>query len=161
MSAGTKEIVINAADYDEKATTAKNITKESGVYGLEDEVVLTDDAGKITWSFNVEEEGMYSIKVDYAPYSSRKTNIERIFYINDEVPFSQARYMNFLKTWTFNYVEQEDGTVRFAKDASGNEQRPDRAARAEDGTPWSSPIRIHIIRLLLPSTSRRASTRYR
>ena len=33
--------------------------------------------------------------------------------------------MNFLKTWTFNYVEQEDGTVRFAKDASGNEQRPD------------------------------------
>lgn len=125
VSAGTKEIVINAADYDEKATTAKNITKESGVYGFEDEVVLTDDAGKITWSFNVEEEGMYSIKVDYAPYSSRKTNIERIFYINDEVPFSQARYMNFLKTWTFNYVEQEDGTVRFAKDASGNEQRPD------------------------------------
>ena len=38
VSAGTKEIVINAADYDEKATTAKNITKESGVYGLEDEV---------------------------------------------------------------------------------------------------------------------------
>lgn len=43
VSAGAKEIVINAADYDEKATTAKNITKESGVYGLEDEVVLTDE----------------------------------------------------------------------------------------------------------------------
>lgn len=103
---------------------------------------------------------MYSIKVDYAPYSSRKTNIERIFYINDEVPFSQARYMNFLKTWTFNYVEQEDGTVRFAKDASGNEQRPDAQCELKWNT-WSSPIRIHIIRLLSPSTSRRAPTRYR
>ena len=139
VSAGTKEIVINAADYDEKATTAKNITKESGVYGLEDEVVLTDDAGKITWSFNVEEEGMYSIKVDYAPYSSRKTNIERIFYINDEVPFSQARYMNFLKTWTFNYVEQEDGTVRFESDRGTLEWQADGNVQADYTLTESAP----------------------
>ena len=122
--AGTDEIVIKAVDYD-KANTTSEVSVESGVYGSSGEVLDIDELGRVTWSFNVEKAGMYSLKFKYAPKNDKKTNIERVFYINGEVPYSEARYINFQKVWKFEYTEQEDGSMRFAKDTTGSEVRPD------------------------------------
>ena len=47
--------------------------------------------------------------------------------------------MNFLKTWTFNYVEQEDGTVRFESDRGTLEWQADGNVQADYTLTESAP----------------------
>ena len=135
---GDDEIVIKAADYDKDLTTTK-VSVENGVYGR-DNVLLLPEQGKTVWSFEVKKAGMYSIKIDYAPTNDSKTNIERVLYINDVVPFSESRSLRLKKSWSFDYVKQEDGSFRFETDANGNEVRPDAKCLLQwESTPFIDP----------------------
>ena len=62
-------------------------------------------------------EGLYAIKFTYyAIYEegvSKTTPIERSLLINGKVPFQEARFLEFAKTWT-------DDTKTYQKDADGN-----------------------------------------
>lgn len=126
------EIVISGADYDADATTA-DVSVEKGVYGEKDEVLLMGVDGSAVWEFDVKKEGMYTITLEYAATTkegrdgnetSGANNIERVLYINGEVPFTETRTLSLKKTWSFYYTEQEDGTLRFTTDSGGSELRP-------------------------------------
>jgi len=65
MPAGRGEVKINGVDYDETLTTA-TVSKESGVYGEKDEVLLVEVDGDVTWTFDVENAGMYNGEIEYA-----------------------------------------------------------------------------------------------
>lgn len=130
---GETEVVIEGIDYDKDATTAE-VSEETGVYGEKDKVLLCSVDGDVTWTFNVETAGMYNVEFEYAAIGSTNDdglttsgskNIERVFYINGEVPFSESRLISLKKTWTFQYTENQDGELRFEEDANGNELRPD------------------------------------
>lgn len=120
---GTDEVVIKAVDYDEKKTTAQ-VNVKSDVYGKADEVLEIPSVGDVTWTFNVEKAGMYSLKFEYAAVNDKKTDIERVLYINGTVPYTEARNIELHKLWRFDYTEQEDGSLRFETDVNGNESRP-------------------------------------
>lgn len=120
---GTDEIVVKAVDYDEEKTTAR-VAVKSDVYGKADEVLEIPAVGDVTWTFDVKKAGMYSLKFEYAAVNDKKTNIERVMYINGTVPYTEARSVNLRKLWMFDYAELEDGTFRFETDVNGNESRP-------------------------------------
>jgi hypothetical protein len=74
--------------------------------------------GTVGWTLPFEmAEGLYAIKiVYYAIYEeglSKTTPIERSIFINGKVPFQEARFLEFDKTWT-----DDEGT--YQKDAEGN-----------------------------------------
>ncbi len=120
----TETVVVDIADYIADDTTAElelrgSITDDYGV--TMPECLYIDDEGKVTWPVTIPETGFYAVEVTYASESDKTNSIERVFYINDMVPFAEARYLCLTKTWKHDYNE-ENG--RFDFDAVGNELRP-------------------------------------
>ncbi len=127
------KVEIAGVDYDAESTTAE-VSVETGIYGEKNEVLKIGVDGETTWTFDVAKTGMYNITVEYAAVTkegrkgeitSGANNIERVLYINGEVPFSETRTLSMKKTWTFNYTKQDNGELRFQKDSGGSELRPE------------------------------------
>jgi len=121
----TQEIVIDALDYNEEETNAKVST-----YSADGQNALSiGDSGRVTWDIDVPQTARYSIEIEYYPVEGKSNSIERMFYINGKVPFSEARYLAMTKTWIHHYTEG-----RFAQDLNGNEIRP----QTEETPVWST-----------------------
>ena len=117
----TETVTVNAADAVVEDGTTSEISAEEhqGKRAL-----YTSSTGKVTFKIDVPETGRYVMKIDYCTVSDKINAVERILYINDKVPFSEARLLQMKKIWHYQYTEQEDGTMRFRVDGSGNELRP-------------------------------------
>ena len=72
---------------------------------LEKGGLYTPANGEVSWTVDVEKPGKYAIKIEYYPDPNRSTSIERIFKINDEVPFSEARFLTIPKRWVNDYED--------------------------------------------------------
>ena len=98
--------------YDEDKSYGVRI--QDDYYGKK--VVVTEDRSSITWNVDVQEEGFYNISMEYGCIPSRNVEMERILYINGEVPFSGADILSFARLW------KDGGEVKF--DNQGNSIRP-------------------------------------
>ncbi|MCF7930607.1 MAG: extracellular solute-binding protein [Acholeplasmataceae bacterium] len=81
-----------------------------------DSSLLTAEVGSATWEVNIPEAGFYNLKLNYYPYEGKSSVIERILYINDEIPFDGAKNMTFHRIWG-----NKDEVIQ---DISGNDIRP-------------------------------------
>ena len=76
--------------------------------------IYTPGTGKVSYKITVPTSGMYSIDILYCPvYTfdengdgveevvSTKTTIERMFYIDGELPFSECRYLYIPRSWRY------------------------------------------------------------
>ena len=124
---GEGEVIIDAAD-DEKNLVKDETTADYKVVDWQgkENVLYVPGTGSVTWKFDVEKAGNYVIAIEYCQADDDKTNsIERIFYINDEVPFSEARSIVLSKIWEYNYKVDENGNKTFETDTNGNDIRPE------------------------------------
>lgn len=80
------------------------------------EVIVTDDRSSVTWYVDVPQEGLYNILMEYICPPSRNVDIERILYINGEMPFTGADTLSFSRLWT------DGGEIKY--DNRGNMIRP-------------------------------------
>lgn len=136
---GTRTVTIDATKYVADKTTDKGVKVMSDVSGDAGKSLYTSASGKVTWSVNVPEAGMYTVELFCYPGDAlleegdteKSTDVERILYVNGKVPFSEARSITVTKGWAPIYTAQEDGTVRFRKDIAGNDIRPDNVSAIE------------------------------
>ena len=101
VKAAEDTIVIDAvADlYPEKSDAAYKIGTYDGV-----EAVETPGTGSVSWKVNVPKTGKYTITiVNYAIDDGKANSVERVFRINNKVPFSEARYITIKKNWLSKY----------------------------------------------------------
>ncbi len=83
--------------------------------------VYTPETGRVTFKINVPVTGMYAIDLLYCPVNqfdidndgdldtvSTKTTIERMFFIDDELPFNECRYLYIPRSWEYR---QNDGKL--------------------------------------------------
>lgn len=118
----TDEIVIKATDLDTALSTAQYEFVEDGEKGL---TLVTNDSGRIVYKINVEKSAMYCLTLDYFPIKGYGSNIERIFLIDDKIPYNEARNINLTRIWSDKEDEYYDREKRtFKKDVNGNEMRP-------------------------------------
>ncbi|MDD5930322.1 MAG: extracellular solute-binding protein [Spirochaetales bacterium] len=103
---------IDVLDYD--VAKSSGVSLKADYYGKD--IALTDDNSSVSWNFNVEQEGFYNIEIDYICIPSRNVNMERILYINGEVPFSGAESLSFFRMW------KDGGPIK--EDNRGNSIRP-------------------------------------
>lgn len=95
--------------------------------------------GVVTWTFDVPEylSGNYIIEIKYAQAmdddvkkgDSKPTSnpIERVFYLNGEIPFAEARSLVLSKIWQYDYTYDEDGNRGFKNEkdnGKGDDIRP-------------------------------------
>ncbi|MBP5453990.1 MAG: hypothetical protein J6Y09_05180, partial [Lachnospiraceae bacterium] len=84
-----EETVIDAKEY---TSATEGVKKEAdGLY--------TPEEGSVTFTFDVKTEGFYNIVVEYIPVEGKNNTIERKLYINDEIPFENAKYLKFTRCW--------------------------------------------------------------
>ena len=144
VASESSEVIIDAVDYDKANTTSKvsvldEYSGEEDVLRIEETDVNDTTSGEVTWTFDVPETGMYCFEFTYASVFSlqdgeitdtdRKSDIERVFYLNGEVPFSEARAIYFKKLWKYEVSDSTSVDERgFTVDSEGNESRPNTVA---------------------------------
>lgn len=130
-------------------------TDESGneIKAPSGDVLYTGTEGETVFNVNIPEPGMYSIRVVYTTdaallqseqddiSSEIPTTIERMIYIDDKLPFTEARYLYFPRVWEYEYETDDNGDLitadmcvdgyegqilTFPKDKNGNDTRPRR-----------------------------------
>ncbi len=113
-------IVINAADYDPEKTTAE-VKVVYDYEGMPGPSLQMGSTGKTTWHVHIPKTGRYAMRITYIPViGDTITTVERMLYIDDKLPFSEARYFYFPRSW--EYITNEDGS--FDIDIVGNDIRP-------------------------------------
>jgi ABC-type glycerol-3-phosphate transport system substrate-binding protein len=80
------------------------------------------EEGSVTYRFDVPQDCFYNIKIDYYPTEGKNNSIERIVYINGEVPFENAEYIEFSRVWE----DAED----ISRDSRDNDVRPRQSEHA-------------------------------
>jgi len=92
----------------EKAMEAEKLAKSDLVYVTEEygrRALYTPSTGTVEWTFDldameIKTAGLYNIQLVYYPVKGKSAAIEREFYINGEVPFSEARSLKLAKIWS-------------------------------------------------------------
>ncbi|WP_317890787.1 extracellular solute-binding protein [Paenibacillus arenilitoris] len=88
-----------------------------GFQGLKGQAVLTPETGSISWKVQVDQPGLYHVRIHYFPIEGKSSAIERELSINREVPFQEAEILLFDRYWG----NREDEIER---DDRGNDLRP-------------------------------------
>ena len=105
-------VPVNVFAYDTEQSTGISIVNN---YEGKD-VVKTEDNSFVLWSVEVPQAGFYNISMEYICPPSRNLDIERILYINGQMPFNGADTLSFSRLW------KDGGEIKY--DNRGNQIRP-------------------------------------
>ncbi len=108
-----EEIRIRGTEYSRADDAALTVVDCAGVPGL-----ATGDNGFVEWRFDAPAAGLYNMEISYYPLSGKGNAIQRVLYINDEVPFDELSSVSFPRVYT-------DAGSEKRYDAAGNELRPE------------------------------------
>ncbi len=86
--------------------------------------VLTGEESLIEWTFTVEEPGFYDMTIRYYPVEGKNSEIQRAFFIDDQLPYSEMALVEFCRVWENggyeSYVDENGVTLRlWARDNQG------------------------------------------
>lgn len=85
--------------------------------GLEGTSLHTGETGEVDWMISVPESGWYNLSATYFPVEGKSSAIERALYIDGELPFAEAAYLQFDRVWGNEKDEVQ-------QDNQGNDLRP-------------------------------------
>ena len=143
VGAGSETIEVDISNnvfvVDGAESTIPLTEKEAG--GVKAEGILVPENGTISFKVNVPNStdtekyptaakgGRYTIEIVYCQEGNKSNSIERIFYLNGYVPFSEARSIVLTKVWTYEYEYDKDGNPVFKQEdlgggELGNDIRP-------------------------------------
>ncbi|MBO7303353.1 MAG: hypothetical protein J6U68_04120, partial [Clostridia bacterium] len=69
--------------------------------GSEKKGLYIPDTGEVSWNVEgITEAAKYNMYIEYYPFANKSADVERIFLLNGEVPFAEARYISMSKYWS-------------------------------------------------------------
>ena len=97
-------------DAQKDANANKNFDRQKpGVFtdkSASKEGLYIPDTGKVEWTIeDITEKAKYNMYIEYYPFDNKSADVERIFLVNGEVPFAEARYISMSKYWSTPYPE--------------------------------------------------------
>ncbi len=101
--------------------------------GLDGAAVRTEETGSVSWTFEVDQEGLYNIAIRYFPVEGKSSEIEREFMLDGQVPFKGTDTLIFDRVWDNEHEEIE-------QDNRNNDLRP----RQVESPVWlTAPFQDH------------------
>lgn len=97
VAMGEKSIAIPGGSCKEKTAGFEVLSNYEGMKG---DALSTLEDGAAVWEAEIPEEGFYNIEISYYPIKGKNGRIERELYINGEIPFTEAKYLEFSRIWT-------------------------------------------------------------
>lgn len=91
---------------------------------LDGQSVLTPEIGSISWDVEIEDAGLYNMRVHYYPVEGKSSAIQREVNINGELPFDRAEYIVFDRVW-------DDQGDEIRRDENDNDLRPRQVERPQ------------------------------
>lgn len=110
-----QEIIIDATQYVRESDGEFKVLSQ--YEGMDGDALYTGDTGEVTWQVNIPQEGLYQLEVLYYPVEGKSSAIERMISINGEIPFEEAKFIQFDRLWNNELDEVK-------VDNQGNELRP-------------------------------------
>ena len=109
--------VIRIEGEDYAAVSGDGFEVADGLNGLKGKAVITPEAGSIDWTLQIDQPGLYNIRIHYYPIEGKSSAIERQFEINGQIPFKGADILLFDRVWGDRHDEIQ-------RDDRGNDLRP-------------------------------------
>ncbi|AWB44679.1 ABC transporter substrate-binding protein [Paenibacillus sp. CAA11] len=81
------------------------------------EAVLTPESGAISWKVQIDQPGLYNIRIRYLPVEGKSSAIERQLQINQQLPFKEADIFTLDRVWG-------NRDQKIIQDDRGNDLRP-------------------------------------
>ncbi len=132
------EYVIDAASFSDYSESGVSVAPEifSDYEGEAGDSVFTDEDSLIEYEVSVDEAGFYDLYLQYFPCSGKATEIQRAFFIDGALPYSEAALTEFSRVWTAYGAKSErlsDGTIIniWLKDNQGNDLKPSSVEKPE------------------------------
>lgn len=110
-----QEYIIEAKDY--VRVEEMEVEEYQDYEGMEGTSVYTGEKGLIEYEVDVKEEGLYDISLLYYPIEGKSASIQRGFFIDGELPYSQLNIVEFSRIWVNEVAEWET-------DNRGNDLKP-------------------------------------
>ena len=123
-------IEVNASDFSAYMEGESLVTPEiySNYEGFEGDAVLTSENGLIEYEFDVKTEGLYELELEYYPVEGKNSEIQRSFFLDGELPYSELAIVEFSRIWTTDLARDAHAagkdTVTWNKDNQGNDMKP-------------------------------------
>lgn len=104
--------------------------------GMAGNSVLTGEESLVEWVVNVPETGLYDLSLLYYPYEGKNSAMQRAFFVDGKLPYSELALVEFNRVWvngTFESYTDENGiTLRnWDKDNQGNDLKPSPSEQPE------------------------------
>jgi ABC-type glycerol-3-phosphate transport system substrate-binding protein len=110
-----KEYVIEAKDY--VRVDDMDVVEYIDYEGMEGTSVYTEENGLIEYEVTIEDEGFYDISLLYYPIEGKSASIQRGFFIDGALPYSQLNLIEFSRIWVNEVKDWE-------RDNRGNDLKP-------------------------------------
>ncbi len=97
------------------------------------DALFTPEAGSVSWTVDIPEDGYYVIYYTYRPVETKEgetpntSTIKRKLEIDGKTPFKEANYFEMTRVFTDNYYttpENSELGYTFKHDMNGNDKRP-------------------------------------
>ncbi len=108
-------VVLDGADYTEQDGSDAQVCQE--YEGAENVLLWKNGKGSVTWTFEIPEDGLYSMKLNFLPLKSGN-EVEFKLYIDGIVPFDGAAAVKLSRDWV-------NATEEPRVDKEGNELAPE------------------------------------
>ncbi len=96
--------------------------------GYDQDAVLTTENGLIEYEFEVEKEGFYELGIEYYPVEGKNSEIQRSFFLDGELPYSELAIIEFSRIWTTDIARDSfaagETSIKWNKDNQGNDMKP-------------------------------------
>ncbi len=97
--------------------------------GMPGSAVLTGEESLIEWRVSIPETGLYDLSLTYYPYDGKNSEIQRAFFVDGKLPYSELAMVEFTRVWhngDFETKADENGVtvVRWDSDNQGNNLKP-------------------------------------
>lgn len=110
-----REIVLEAINYSH--VEGAEFEKLNNYEGMDGSSLLTGESGKVEWSFDVTDAGLYNLSLLYYPIEGKSSAIERDLFIDGKRPFREAAFLQFDRVW-------DNQAAQVVQDNQGNDLRP-------------------------------------
>jgi ABC-type glycerol-3-phosphate transport system substrate-binding protein len=117
-----EEYIIEAADY--VRTQEMEVTECVNYEGEAGKSVYTEASGLIEYEVAIKTAGLYEMSLKYYPVEGNKSSIQRSFFIDGELPYSELDGIEFSRVW-------KNASDEWKRDNQGNDLKPEQIEAPE------------------------------